>query len=82
MAMEVDDLQDALAEISNLGMVALDQMLSPERGGASAGDMVPDRRGSRRRRPSRTKRRQLLHDAISRLPERERLVLGLYYFEG
>jgi RNA polymerase sigma factor FliA len=83
MTMELDDLQDALAEISNLGMVALDQMLSPERGGASAGDMVPDRRGITPEAAFQDEEtRQMLHDAISRLPERERLVLGLYYFEG
>jgi RNA polymerase sigma factor for flagellar operon FliA len=44
MGSSVDDLRDALAEISNLGVVALDEVLSPE-SGTSLGDNLSDPHG-------------------------------------
>ncbi len=78
------DLQNALAEISNLGMVALDELLNPgERDSASLGDLMADPRTSH---PGgsfeKQEMRHFLADAISRLPDRERLVVTLYYYEG
>ncbi len=78
------DLQNALAEISNLGMVALDELLNPgERDSASLGDLMADPRmadpgGSFEKQEMR----HFLADAIGRLPDRERLVVTLYYYEG
>ncbi len=82
MGMPLDDLQDALAEISNLGLVALDEMLSPE-GGSTMVDLVPDPRGTNPEAAFQAEEtRRILADAINRLPDRERLVLTLYYYEG
>jgi RNA polymerase sigma factor for flagellar operon FliA len=82
MGQSVEDLQDALAEISNLGVVALDEVLSPDSSN-SLGDMVADTTG---RGPEQVfqkeETRRILADAINRLPDRERLVLTLYYYEG
>jgi RNA polymerase sigma factor for flagellar operon FliA len=82
MGMPVDDLRDDLAEISNLGVVALDELLSPD-SGSSLGDMVADPHGlSPEAAFQKEENRRILADALNRLPERERLVLTLYYFEG
>jgi RNA polymerase sigma factor for flagellar operon FliA len=80
----VEDLQDQLGEIAALGFVALDELIEPgERGSAAVGDLVadpraPDPSGSFEAQETR----YFLTDAINRLPERERLVVTLYYYEG
>ena len=84
MDMPTGDLQDSLAEISNLGLVALDELLNPgDRDSASLGDLVADPKTSD---PGgghdQQEMRHFLADAISRLPDRERLVVTLYYYEG
>lgn len=82
MNVRVDDLQDNLAEISTLGLVALDEVLGPDTG-SSLGDMVADSSGlSPEQAFQKEETRRILADAINRLPDRERLVLTLYYFEG
>lgn len=82
MNVRIDDLQDHLAEISTLGLVALDEVLGPDTG-SSLGDMVADASGlSPEQAFQKEETRRILADAINRLPDRERLVLTLYYFEG
>ena len=44
--MPLEQLLDALAEMSTLGLVALDELLSPDRNSAAVGDLVPDRKGT------------------------------------
>ncbi len=79
----LEDLQDALAEISVLGLVALDELLSPERDSSSVGDMLPDPRGTDPEAAFQIEEtKRVLADAINRLPNRERLVVTLYYYEG
>ncbi|HSG78652.1 MAG TPA: RNA polymerase sigma factor WhiG [Acidimicrobiia bacterium] len=84
MGMNVEVLQDQLGEIASLGFVALDELIDPsEHASASFGDMLADPRA-----PSpagsfeEQETRYFLSDAINRLPERERLVVTLYYYEG
>ena len=77
-------LRDQLGELSTLGFVALDELLNPdERDSAAVGDVVPDVTAFD---PSgafeKEETRYLLADSINRLPERDRLVVTLYYFEG
>ncbi len=84
MQMRLSELQDALAEISNLGLAALDELLNPdERDSSSVGDILADQTaldpsGSYEKEETR----HFLADAINRLGERERLVVTLYYYEG
>ena len=84
MNMPLATLRDQLGELSTLGFVALDELLNPdERDSAAVGDVVPDAQAFD---PSgafeREETRYLLADSINRLPERDRLVVTLYYFEG
>ncbi len=84
MNMPVETLQDQLAEISTLGLVALDELLNTsERDSASVGDLLPDPRASDPVAEFETdETRRSLADAINRLNERDRLVVTLYYYEG
>ncbi len=83
MGVVVDDLLDHLAEISTLGLVALDELLSPDRGSSAVGDMLPDPRGTNPEAAFQIEEmKRVLADIIGRLPERERLVVTLYYYEG
>jgi RNA polymerase sigma factor for flagellar operon FliA len=84
MGMPLDALQTRLGEIASLGFVALDELLDPgERGSATLGDLLSDPKsmdpgGSFEKQETR----YFLTDAISRLADRERLVVTLYYYEG
>ncbi|MBT8212017.1 MAG: FliA/WhiG family RNA polymerase sigma factor [Acidimicrobiia bacterium] len=84
MDMPLETLQNQLAEMSNLGFVALDELLNPgERDSASVGDLLSDHRaldpgGSFENAETRF----VLADSIGRLSDRERLVVTLYYYEG
>ena len=84
MDIPVATLQDQLGEVAGLGFVALDELLDPgERGSASIGDLLSDARiGAPGESFEKQETRYFLSDAISRLPERERLVVTLYYYEG
>jgi RNA polymerase sigma factor for flagellar operon FliA len=84
MGIPLTKLQDHLDEISGLGFVALDELLDPsDRGSASIGDLLSDARiGAPGESFEKQETRYFLTDAINRLPERERLVVTLYYYEG
>ncbi len=84
MNLPVELLQDQLAEISTLGLVALDELLNTsERDSASVGDLLPDPRAADPVSEFETdETRRALADAINRLNERDRLVVTLYYYEG
>jgi RNA polymerase sigma factor for flagellar operon FliA len=86
LGVTVDEFQDILTQISCASIVALDEFWNVT---GSAGDKVtlmdtiedttaPD--------PSRAfdiqAVKELLAEAIRRLPEREKIVIGLYYYEG
>jgi RNA polymerase sigma factor FliA len=80
-----DQLQTTLSQISFTGLVALDEMLSgSERGdgGATLGDTLSDGDDGPMAAYEITEMRAILADAISRLPDREKTVLTLYYYEG
>ncbi len=84
MEIPVDTLRGHLGEIANLGFVALDELLNAsEKDSGSMSEIIPDPlaldpSGSFEKEETR----YLLADSINRLPDRERLVLTLYYFEG
>jgi len=81
-----DDLEKALSQISLTGLVALDELLqasSSERGGsATLGDTIADGAHDPVEAYEVDEMKHLLADAINRMPDRERLVLTLYYYEG
>lgn len=82
MDQDVESVRGTLAEMSNLGLVALDELIGPD-SASSLGDFIPDRAGVGPEAAFHAEEtRHILGDAINRLPDRERLVITLYYFEG
>jgi RNA polymerase sigma factor for flagellar operon FliA len=78
-----DQLQTTLGQISFTGLVALDEMLSGDRSdSATLGDTLPDGGVGPVAAYEVEEMRHILADAINRLPEREKTVLTLYYYEG
>ena len=80
-----DQFQSTLNQISFIGLVALDEMLSVggERGeSVTLGDTVADSGEGPVAAYEVEEMRQILADAINRMPEREKIVLTLYYYEG
>ena len=86
LGMEVGDFQDALLQISNSSIAALDELWSV---GDASGDQVslldtlqdenaPDPAAAL----DQSDLRDRVADSISRLPEREKLVIALYYYEN
>jgi RNA polymerase sigma factor FliA len=79
-----EQLQTTLGQISFTGLVALDEMLSGgDRGDSiTLGDTLADGGMGPVAAYEVEEMRQILADAINRLPEREKTVLTLYYYEG
>jgi RNA polymerase sigma factor for flagellar operon FliA len=84
MSIPLETLQTQLGEIAGLGFVALDELVdASDRGSATMGDLLSDPRvGELGSEQEQQENRYFLTDAINRLPERERLVITLYYSEG
>jgi RNA polymerase sigma factor for flagellar operon FliA len=82
LEMSVNDLQSALAEIGRTGIGALDELVGAD-SSTSVGDMLADPGVvSPETAVQVEETRQGLVEAINRLPERDRLVVTLYYYEG
>jgi RNA polymerase sigma factor for flagellar operon FliA len=78
-------LQQTLGRISFVGLVALDEMLSVggERGESmTLGDTIADSGEGPMAKSEVEEMRHILAQAINRMPEREKIVLTLYYYEG
>jgi RNA polymerase sigma factor FliA len=84
----VDELGDALLEIANSSVLALDDLWTfadPEGGGGQVSVLDTIRDPSAADPEAETQTTELkdrLADAIESLPERERLVIALYYYEN
>jgi RNA polymerase sigma factor for flagellar operon FliA len=78
------ELAGWFSKISFVGLVALDEILlaGDHPASSTVGDMVVDRSHDPVAAFEVDEMRYLLADAINRVPERERLVLTLYYYEG
>jgi RNA polymerase sigma factor for flagellar operon FliA len=78
------ELAEWLSKISFVGLLALDEMVlaGDQPASSTVADMVIDPTHDPVAAFEGDDTRYLLADAISRVPERERLVLTLYYYEG
>ena len=86
MGISDSQLQTTFSQISFIGLVALDEMIGGERsagdGGMTLGDTVPDTGEGPVAAYEVEEMRQILANAINDMPEREKIVLTLYYYEG
>jgi RNA polymerase sigma factor FliA len=84
IGISVDELEESLTDISRSSIAALDELWSVSGDGdqVSLLDTIEDTSGPR---PAdaldETETREALAEAIARLPEREKLVVTLYYYE-
>ena len=87
LGITTDDLNDSLSEIGRSSIAALDELwtVSSSSGGGDQVALIdtiedteaPDPQGSL----SQTEMKEAVGEAIARLPEREKLVVTLYYYE-
>jgi RNA polymerase sigma factor for flagellar operon FliA len=83
-----DELNSTLSQISFTGLVALDELLaagnsgSDKGGSATVGDTIADGAYDPVEAFETDEMKITLADGINRMPDRERLVLTLYYYEG
>jgi RNA polymerase sigma factor for flagellar operon FliA len=85
MGLAESDLQDVLATISLAGVATLDEVIPGSGDGGdlrTLGDMLADRTDGPGAAYEDEETRRTLVSAIGRLPERDKLVLALYYYEG
>jgi RNA polymerase sigma factor for flagellar operon FliA len=81
----VEELEDSLSEIARSSIAALDELWTVSGGDGDSVALIdtiedldaPDPQ----RQLSQTEMREAIADAIARLPEREKLVVTLYYYE-
>lgn len=84
LGMTEEQLQTLLSQLSFVGLVALDELLvTGERGEAlTLGDTLADAGDGPVGAYEVEEMRQILARSINRMPEREKVVLTLYYYEG
>lgn len=83
MNLKVGDLRDALGQVARGGILGLDEIMSGSEGtGSSIGDTVADDGLGPSGAYEASEVRELLADSILQLPDRERTVLALYYYEN
>jgi len=86
LTISLDDLQAMLAQINLVSVVALDELLSPSGDKGEKLSLVDTLEDTDSPDPVMTfeneEMRQLLAKSVNILPERERLVITLYYYEG
>jgi RNA polymerase sigma factor FliA len=79
-----DELEDSLTEISRSSVAALDELWSPSGGGDQIAliDTIEDEAGADPELSlEQSEVKEALAEAIAGLPEREKLVVTLYYYE-
>jgi RNA polymerase sigma factor for flagellar operon FliA len=79
-----EELAKTLTQISSAGVAALDEVVAgAERGdSATLGDTIADRQEGPALRYESQEMKVILSTAITGLPEREKIVLSLYYYES
>jgi RNA polymerase sigma factor for flagellar operon FliA len=86
LGVSIDDLQDMLNQINLVSVVALDELLSPGGEKGEKVSLVDTLEDADAPNPELTfenqETRQILAKSVNILPERERLVITLYYYEG
>ncbi|MCW2699178.1 MAG: whiG [Blastococcus sp.] len=85
MEMDVEEVRKFLGQLSLVNVVALDELLTGDDGGGAPtlGDTLQDPGAlDPQAMAEHGEARQLLARAVEQLPDREKVVVSLYYFEG
>ena len=85
MEISNDDLTAIYTQLSTISLVALDELMSVESGGDRL-SMMETLEDTKTAGPTEAfeseEMKQILGEAVNRLPEREKIVITLYYYEG
>jgi len=85
LGISTDELEESLGEIARSSIAALDELWTVSGSGGDQVALIDTIEDERAPDPentfSRTEQREAIADAIARLPEREKLVVTLYYYE-
>jgi len=84
LGMDIDEFQTVINQISNSSIVALDEMWNVNAGTDSVAliDTIGDQRmNDPEELLENAQLRETLADAIARLPDREKIVVSLYYYD-
>lgn len=86
LEMSVDELNHIYSQLSNVSLVALDELMSVDGDRGDKLSLVETLEDTRTRGPAESietdEMKNILTGAINRLPEREKIVITLYYYEG
>jgi RNA polymerase sigma factor for flagellar operon FliA len=86
LEMSIEDFQESLLQISNSTVVALDELWTVSDSSGDQVSLLDTMRDPNAVDPARelgvSELKDRLANAISRLPEREKLVIALYYYEN
>ncbi len=86
LGISTDDLANIYTQLSSVSLVALDELMSVDGGQGDKLSLVETLEDTRTTGPVETietaEMKNILTGAINRLPEREKIVITLYYYEG
>ena len=86
MEISVDELNHIYTQLSTVSLVALDELMSIDGEKGDKLSLVETLEDTRAQSPSESveteEMKRILTDSINRLPEREKIVITLYYYEG
>ncbi|MGH2788013.1 MAG: RNA polymerase sigma factor WhiG [Actinomycetota bacterium] len=86
MGVSTEELNNIYSQLSTVSLVALDELMSVEGQKGDRMSLVETLEDTRATSPLEAfeteEMKQILTDAINRLPEREKIVVTLYYYEG
>ncbi|CAN5313940.1 FliA/WhiG family RNA polymerase sigma factor [soil metagenome] len=85
LGLSTDELEESLTDISRSSIAALDELWTVNTGGGDAVALIDTIEDTEAADPqgslSQTEMKEAIGEAIARLPEREKLVVTLYYYE-
>jgi RNA polymerase sigma factor for flagellar operon FliA len=86
MGISINDLTQIYSQLSNVSLVALDELMSVEGDRGDRLSLVETLEDTKTVSPVESveaeEMKKILAEAINRLPEREKIVVTLYYYEG
>ncbi len=86
MDVSTDELNNIYTQLSNVSLVALDELMSVDGEKGDKLSLVETLEDTRAQSPAENVEtedmKRILTDSINRLPEREKIVITLYYYEG
>ncbi|MDQ4143195.1 MAG: RNA polymerase sigma factor WhiG [Actinomycetota bacterium] len=86
MDISIEDLNNIYTQLSSVSLVALDELMSVDGGQGDKLSLVETLEDTRTTGPVESietaEMKNILTGAINRLPEREKIVITLYYYEG